>query len=200
MVGLELQMKNFKKAGKVLSDILCLTEINGYKVLQGICQLGWSKVFRKVIWQLHWPKSGPDWLNWHVRISKYCLKIAKGNHNTYCKPLRINMQKILKGQFLPTPLVMGSDVTLADSPLKSDKKQITWFFKHTLCNTSVQRPTAPALASHTIYIVHQFQLMTLIMCALSLNAEKSTTPKIDIPFTWKQLVIMSASTRKNGFW
>ena len=48
------------------------------------------------------------------------------------------------------------------------------FLNHTLYNTCVQRPTAPVLVSRTIYTVHQFQLMTRIMCALSVNAEKST--------------------------
>ena len=74
------------------------------------------------------------------------------------------------------------------------------FLNQALCNTCVQRPTAPVLVSRTIYTVHQFQLMTRIMCALSVNAEKSTPPKICFPFTWKQLNIMPALTRKNGFW
>ena len=118
----ELEMKNFKKAGEVLSDIWSSTEING--------SAKWvdPKDSAKSFGNFTDRKVGSDWLNRHVRISKYCLEIAKCDDSTCCKALRTNVQTILKGQFLPTPIAMGSDVTLADPLLKSEKTKFLGFF------------------------------------------------------------------------
>ena len=119
-------MKNFKKAGEVLSDIWSSTEINGYKV-----SAKWvdPKDSAKSFGNFTDRKVGSDWLNQHVRISKYCLEIAKCDDSTCCKALRTNVQTILKEQFLPTPPAMGSDVTLADPLLKSEKTKFLSFFE-----------------------------------------------------------------------
>ena len=48
-----------------------------------------------------------DWLQTHVFISNYCLKIAKWNGLEYCQPMRTDAQEVLREKFLPTPLAVS---------------------------------------------------------------------------------------------
>ena len=61
-------------------------------------------------------------------MSKYCLQFAKCKNIDCCKPLRSNVQEILVGKFLTTPLLiqwlLGELITLQNLLPKNYKKSI----------------------------------------------------------------------------
>ena len=100
----DLELKNFRKAGEILGEIWSNTEVDGHKVsAKWFDPMDDSASFKAFTDR----KIGADWLDTHVRISKYCLEIAKCGNDDCCTPLRTNVQTILRGKFLPVPLSMG---------------------------------------------------------------------------------------------
>ena len=96
----EMELNNFRKAGKVLADIWSAAKIDDYPVSAAWVDPSGNATDFKMFSD---KKLGLKWLENHVRISKYCLQIAKCTDNECCKPLRTNVQEILSGKFLPTP-------------------------------------------------------------------------------------------------
>ena len=60
-------------------------------------------------------KLAGKWLVDHVLISRYCLQIAKCKNDERCKSLRTNVQEVLGGKFLSTPLVLANGPSLTQS-------------------------------------------------------------------------------------
>ena len=57
---------------------------------------------------------------------KYCLQIAKCDDFDSYSPLRTNIQRVLKGRFLPTSLAFGKGATLLDQKKKDEKNKASW--------------------------------------------------------------------------
>ena len=122
----EMELNNFRKAGKVLADIWSAAKIDDYPVSAAWVDPSGNATDFKMFSDT---KLGLKWLENHVRISKYCLQIAKCTDNECCKPLRTNVQEILSGKFLPTPLVLNSGPSLLDPTDKNEKCKIATFYK-----------------------------------------------------------------------
>ena len=122
----EMELNNFRKEGKVLADIWSAAKIDDYPVSAAWVDPSGNATDFKMFSD---KKLGRKWLENHVRISKYCLQIAKCTDNECCKPLMTNVQEILSGKFLPTPLVLNSGPSLLDPTDKNEKCKIATFYK-----------------------------------------------------------------------
>lgn len=74
-------------------------------------------------------KLGANWLEKHIYVSKYCLQITKCDDSDCCRPLRTNIQNVLKGKFLPTPLSFGKGATLLDPKKKDEKTRLRGLYE-----------------------------------------------------------------------
>jgi hypothetical protein len=93
---LELEKKNFQKAGEVLAEVWNATVIDGYSVTASYVQYSEGKA----------DISGPadEWYSRHVHQSQYCLQIVKCNNEACCGPCRSNYNEIFPQRFLPSPV------------------------------------------------------------------------------------------------
>ena len=121
----EKELQNFRKAGNLLSDVWSKTTIDGYPVTAS-----WVDPSENDGNFKHFSDNKlKTWLEAHVRISKYCLQIAKCTNDDCCKPLRTNVQDVLRSKFLPTPIVLNSEPSLLDPGEKGEKCKIADFYK-----------------------------------------------------------------------
>ena len=120
------ELQHFQRAGKLLADIWSSTTIDGYPV-----SAEWVDPDERCNeFQSFSDKTlGGKWMENHVRISKYCLEIAKCGNSDCCRPLRTNVQTVLQGQFLPTPLVFAKGGTLMNPQDKNENNKCAGFYK-----------------------------------------------------------------------
>ena len=74
-------------------------------------------------------KLGANWPEKHVYMLKYSLQIVQCDNFDCCSPLSTNIQKVLKGGFLPTPLAFGKGATFLDPKKKNEKTKLRGFYE-----------------------------------------------------------------------
>lgn len=97
---INLEKKNFQKAGEILSEVWSENKIDGYDVFaEYISPADGTEEGSKVL-----PLS-EEWKCIHVRQSHYFLQIVKCDNRNCCKDWRSNYPLIIKNRFLPPPLL-----------------------------------------------------------------------------------------------
>ena len=119
-IDVDLEKKNFQKAGEILCDIWNNISIDNHNVT---CSYRQPTAEQK-------EKDSPDhvWVENHCTISKYCLQIAKCDDLSCCKRLRSNIRTVIKGRFLPGPRLMKRSAegglqlaNIGEQPVKETK-------------------------------------------------------------------------------
>lgn len=100
----DLEIKNFKAAGKVLAEIFSGITIDGYDVYSEYVEPG-KKTTRVC------PNEG--WIDRHVRSSQYALQIVKCQQDDCCTPLRSCIGMFLPSRFLPPPVAFKYNPSLS---------------------------------------------------------------------------------------
>ena len=134
------ELKNFKKACKLLSEIRSEMTTSGNQFSDKWVD---PSVEIKAYDCFTDSKICENWLETRVFISRYCLQIAKRNNLEYCQPEHTNLQKVLRGKFQPTLLThCGGPYFINPSNSKQMKHKILAGFTRTLhCSSCDQRVT-----------------------------------------------------------
>ena len=90
-----LEEKNFKAAGEILADVWSETIIDNYPVVTKYQPPGGMVEFQELDQQ---------WIDCHVRQSRYLLQIVKCNNITCCKASRTKYDDTIGCRFLPAPI------------------------------------------------------------------------------------------------
>ena len=130
------ELENFQKAGQKLSETWLEMVIYGYQVSgKWVDPSDESKVYHCFTD----PKTGADWLEPDVFISKYCLQITKCNNLECCQPMHNNVQEVLHGKFLPTTLALSDGPYLINPSKNGETKKNCIRASH--CSSCDQRVT-----------------------------------------------------------
>lgn len=92
----ELEKKNFKYAGEILSETWNELQIDNYPVVATYVDPSNENEPEGV-------EIDPTWYQQHVRESQYLLQIVKCNDSSCCHPCRSNIRDLLPNRFLPPP-------------------------------------------------------------------------------------------------
>ena len=90
-----LEEKNFKAAGEILAEVWSETVIDNYPVIAQYQPPGKIVEFKGLTQQ---------WIDCHVRQSRYLLQIAKCKDLNCCKASRTNYEDIIGSRYLPAPI------------------------------------------------------------------------------------------------
>ena len=90
-------MNNFEGAGEVLASVWSETVIDSYPVVAEYQRPGNKIEFADLDQQ---------WIDCHVRQSRYLLQIVKCKNLMCCKARRINYEDVIGSRFLPAPVPM----------------------------------------------------------------------------------------------
>jgi hypothetical protein len=94
-VDMDLEQRNFERAGKVLAEVWSSTVINKYPVIAE-----WTGAGGKP--ELHDPSA--QWIFRHVSFGQYCLQIRKCEKVECCSKPRTLLHSLLPDGFMPGPL------------------------------------------------------------------------------------------------
>ena len=100
-VDVDLEKKNFQKAGEVLCELWNDMTIDGYDV-----QASYRNPDDDV---RSFDEPSAAWLENHCLISKYSLQISKCNNRDCCSEPRSNIHELINGQFVPGPKLLSRD-------------------------------------------------------------------------------------------
>ena len=90
-----LEEINFKSAGEILAEVWSKTVIDNYPVVAQYQPPGKKVEFDGFTQQ---------WIDSHVRQSRYLLQVVKCKDLTCCKTSRTNYEEMLGSRFLPAPI------------------------------------------------------------------------------------------------
>lgn len=100
-IDVELEKRNFQKAGQVLSEVWSGTLIDGEPVL---AQYVDPETVNPIP---HEPSE--QWKTKHVRASQYLLQVVKCDDENCCSPRRSTISNVLPGRFLPSPVLFSTN-------------------------------------------------------------------------------------------
>lgn len=126
-IDLGLEISNFGKAGDILASIWSQRVIDSFEVqaeyvnppgngADSMTGAGSTSGSRTYVTEAEPTYLTEEWKVRHVRQSNYLLQIVKCNDVACCEPPKTNMNRFLKGQFLPPPvkfLTTSSGIKLA---------------------------------------------------------------------------------------
>ena len=98
-IEVELEKRNFKKAGEVLGKAWKELLINKFPV---VCQYLENSTMEPVPYE-------ESWVSKHCCILQYFLQIVKCTNDKCCGPFHTNWLRIFPNQFLPAPIQFRQD-------------------------------------------------------------------------------------------
>ena len=112
-IDINLEIKNFKAAGKILAEIWSESVIDNHPVVASYTSIT-GKEHDEVVFH-----KSEEWKAQHVRQSQYMLQIIKSSDSSCCKPWRINYPMLFPKRFLPAAV----PISTSDNGLKIDPKK-----------------------------------------------------------------------------